>query len=942
MNKLFLLFLGLFFPVFLFSQTTFPTPFENEIDSIFLQADSLIFARKMDEGYQLLIDTEKRALEKLEKDHPVFIRSNAAFGLYYFRKNEAEHSLVKDSLAIFLVEKHNKVQLESYPNILQRMSIIKTGQRKFEEAKTLILKAKDVLEQKNPFPASQVLLTYTQLANIYRESGQPERSELALEEGKAMAITHGITESHNYFFLLRDIGVFKIRTGRYQDAIEPLIAAKKGFEKSSKDRMYIASANINLSHAYSKIHQYDKAEMLLLDAKEIITEQLGTDNQYYFTCLFNLSALYGYMEDDHKSIKIKEELHPLIIKRLGKTHPLYIQTLNGLAKKYIDLAEYEKGKTLLEEDMDLLKQHYGPININYANTAGHLGVAKLIVSGGKEGAVHIQEAAKVKRAILAKGFRFLLETELADYAKSTEIKHRNSDFNLADLFLDNKILAEVAYDNNLFYKGFLLSTTKNFRVEAQKNPNNEVILTQFQELNAKIAEVLSLPIAEQGALPDLEQEAKAIEKELILKIGLKEDPFRIYNWQEVQAALPPKSAALEFCEYLATDNTNPDHKFHMAILLKPGMETPKCISLYQDLEMKNFKDPRALYAAQHMNEHPNLNDLVWKKLSKYLEDVETIYYAPSGLLHRINFGAIPISDSNDSETISDRFELHNMTSTRQVISPLPSSKLQFDEIAIFGGIKYESNSEQPSNFQESNSEAPISAGRSLGTTYRSYRGNDWRYLEWTKKEADDIHQQLEHTGAEIQSYIGYEASEEAFKNLSITSDNPSSPNVIHLATHGYFFPDVDTSAATGIEAAANPLIRSGLILAGANDAWKGIKDNKEGEDGILTAYEISQMDLSDTELVVLSACETGLGDIQGSEGVYGLQRAFKLAGVKYILMSLWRVKDKKTYEFMTSFYEKMLKGESIPKAYQQTQNEMRRKNNVPFNPKNWAGFVLIE
>ena len=137
------------------------------------------------------------------------------------------------------------------------------------------------------------------------------------------------------------------------------------------------------------------------------------------------------------------------------------------------------------------------------------------------------------------------------------------------------------------------------------------------------------------------------------------------------------------------------------------------------------------------------------------------------------------------------------------------------------------------------------------------------------------------------------------------------------------------------------MIRSGLLLAGANHAWKTGKPFKPGmEDGILTAYEISLMDLSDTELVVLSACETGLGDIQGNEGVYGLQRAFKIAGAKYLIMSLWQVPDFQTQELMTTFYQKWLTEKmSIPDAFQAAQLLMRKKFEHPYF---WAGFVLVE
>ncbi len=137
------------------------------------------------------------------------------------------------------------------------------------------------------------------------------------------------------------------------------------------------------------------------------------------------------------------------------------------------------------------------------------------------------------------------------------------------------------------------------------------------------------------------------------------------------------------------------------------------------------------------------------------------------------------------------------------------------------------------------------------------------------------------------------------------------------------------------------MLRAGLVLAGANHAWQGNPPLAGMDDGILTAYEISQMNLRNTELVVLSACETGLGDIQGNEGVYGLQRAFKIAGARYLIMSLWKVPDEQTGELMQSFYRKWLaEKQPIPQAFRAAQQEMRAK--YPEAPHAWAGFVLVE
>jgi CHAT domain-containing protein len=169
------------------------------------------------------------------------------------------------------------------------------------------------------------------------------------------------------------------------------------------------------------------------------------------------------------------------------------------------------------------------------------------------------------------------------------------------------------------------------------------------------------------------------------------------------------------------------------------------------------------------------------------------------------------------------------------------------------------------------------------------------------------------------------------------------PGVVHIATHGFAL-SADTGARNAPEnafaASDNNMSRTGLVLAGANHAWLGSLPWKGLEDGILTAYEVSQMDFSKTELVALSACESGLGEVRGAEGVLGLQRAFKIAGAHYLVLSLWQVPDQETQEFMSLFYKKwLLEKKPVQQAFRATQAEMRRLYPSPYF---WAGFVLVE
>ena len=192
-------------------------------------------------------------------------------------------------------------------------------------------------------------------------------------------------------------------------------------------------------------------------------------------------------------------------------------------------------------------------------------------------------------------------------------------------------------------------------------------------------------------------------------------------------------------------------------------------------------------------------------------------------------------------------------------------------------------------------------------------------------------------------YLKSEAIEEVIKKAN-------SPKILHIATHGFFFEDVkkkDELNGKGNSFFENPLLRSGLVFAGVNNTINRIKstnfnslENRKTEDGILTAYEVMNLTLYNTELVVLSACGTGLGDIKNGEGVYGLQRAFKVAGAKNIIMSLWNVDDKATQELMSTFYTIWLKSGDLHNAFRESQlKSIKSKANS--HPRYWGAFVRV-
>jgi CHAT domain-containing protein len=224
------------------------------------------------------------------------------------------------------------------------------------------------------------------------------------------------------------------------------------------------------------------------------------------------------------------------------------------------------------------------------------------------------------------------------------------------------------------------------------------------------------------------------------------------------------------------------------------------------------------------------------------------------------------------------------------------------------------------------------------------RGGTWGYLRGTANETLSVQRQLNENKITSVLYNAARGNKESFKSL-----DGKKTGIIHLATHGFFIDDIEKNygnremlqrAGGGQKAFENPLLRSGLILAGGNNAWNGTP--VEGiENGILFADDIARMNLLGAELVVLSACVTGLGDVKNSEGVFGLQRAFKLAGAETLIMSLWEVDDEGTSILINEFYRSWLSGKSKQEAFKEAQRKLRSDTRYA-SPYYWAAFVMMD
>ena len=554
-------------------------------------------------------------------------------------------------------------------------------------------------------------------------------------------------------------------------------------------------------------------------------------------------------------------------------------------------------------------------------------------------------------------FGFLSESEKEFFIK-TVVEPNLANILSAALQFNDPDYQELQYEVALLIKGIQLknsTSTLQFVLQQQ----DSIALESYKQLigvRRQLSEQYRLSVEKRTEVTDLEQEQESLEKELArLSDDFRKDQLAAnVNAAQVRASLKKGQAAIEFIHFKDEDNKPSDSVYYAAVIILPDTKHAHFIKLFEEQSLKalikntqnrrlDFVDELYAFSSRGLKvkqDKPNLYQLIWQPLEAILKDVETVYYSPSGLLHQINIGAIPFENEKKRiETLADRYTMRTMLSTRNLVLEKGDSFIKKNAV-IYGGIEYDYDSIAIAKAIERLE--PIASNRDNPDASRASDGEAWPYLTKAEKESQKINELLNRHEFEVALNSGYNATEESFKRLGVQE---ASPYVIHLATHGFFYPKrVDTSAQkrgkNTYKISDNPMIRSGIILAGANRSWMGEELTATQEDGILTAYEISQLNLTNTNLVVLSACETGLGDIRGNEGVFGLQRAFKMAGVDYLIISLWQVNDASTQFLMTTFYKKWLEDKlSIPEAFRAAQNETRELYSDPYF---WAGFILLE
>lgn len=441
--------------------------------------------------------------------------------------------------------------------------------------------------------------------------------------------------------------------------------------------------------------------------------------------------------------------------------------------------------------------------------------------------------------------------------------------------------------------------------------------------------------ASQAVIDSLEELERELQRKLSQGSTVYDDYLRSSSitFEDIRRGLQTNEAVIDFVSFPYYNGKKfTDSTLHGAFIVKSQAAAPLYVPLPAEediakyIQMQQVMFTRGQQSANSSRRNvkdssfARLYELIWSPIETYLQGVQKVYLIPDGLFHKVSFAAL--RDSRGGY-LSDMYQLHTNLTARDAVEK--SGEKKPASVLLFGGSVFEIERKNATHAGERSIPEDL-AGKMK-----------WKDLAGTRIEVEKIAELAKKNGLSASVRTGLSASEEEFKKAA----SSSAPSIIHVATHGYYFPRSKLNITdASYKRSDEPLLRSGIVFSGANYAWMGNMVHDDEEDGILTAMELSNLDLSKTELAILSACETGVGEIVQGEGVYGLQRALKQAGVKKMLVSLWPVPDKETAEMMEYFYAHLFEGKSISVSFREAQARMREL--YPDDPGLWAAFTLIE
>jgi CHAT domain-containing protein/tetratricopeptide (TPR) repeat protein len=820
---------------------------------------------------------------------------------------------------------------------------------------------KDLIENKFSRSETEYIHCLNNLATTYQRIGKYSKSKDLFEQCLNRLDSNNTDE--NYIMIrytaFNNLGKVYESTGELQKAEDLYQKSIELKINSNADQFTLANSYINIADLYFKLNNMKLSLKYYKTASEIFNSNPDyKENQ--FGCLIKLLRIYRQTGDNQNFESIK-----MTLLKYDKDN---IQDFSNIIEYAVYLANekrYSEALYLLNEYLTKVENSEGKssyIYISFINLLGiinwlnndletahnYLSMVKAIkelfwknntleiaisthnLAGIKQYLGNNIEAEKLfkesidKFLLLTKQyFPFLSDMEKASFyslVKDRIYLYYNLIFTR---YKSNPKLIEDMININLQSKSFILKSLQKLKRNIL-NSNDPELLDDFnnwQRLRESLlTHINSNPYQNQDYLiqkDSIEDKINNIEKKLSKSVPSFDDEYgtKITDWHDIKNSLKADEAAIEIIKIPVFDKVWKPESNYSAIIITPNSETPQFVNIGNETELEgenfkkysnliNFKstnfDSIKIFEKNLKSELSILGYQYWDKIESKITGYKKIYFSPDGIYHFINLSTLVDRENN---YLIDKYDINIVTNLKDIISN--SNKTVLKESAIVFG---------PPDFNLSGNKI-----------------NKWGSLS---QEEPKIVTEILSKSISATQLLGVEASEQTLKNIN-------SPSILHIVSHGFFNKDSITNLTNynpvlENKVTGNPLLYSGIVCAESNFS----SNNDLSNDGLLTAYEVVNMNLDNTYLTVLSACVTGLGLNENGEGVYGLQRAFMYAGTRYLIVSLWPVNDKTAPMIMSEFYKNLLSLHDVRDAFNKTIKNIKNGTNN-WLPKDWGAFILI-
>jgi CHAT domain-containing protein len=924
--------------------------YANSLNTFALLNDELGNTSIAMANYHLALQVQEQATTRINADYAQILENISGLS------DDADTAIQYGEAAAAIFRQLAGPDSIGYGKALNHLANIYDGAGQYQKAFADVVHSLDILQRRNK-TSRDYLTALNNLGAILQDMG---KTEYALQVDQSVLDTRRAQNDAYYLTSANNLAVLYSKLGLYQQALPLFLEVSRGLleQRGDGNANYLTALD-NVAATYESLNQYDSAGANYFRELQLLTRQGKTRTEAYANSVNNYGLFLFYTGDTTQAIGQLSNALTLRRQLLTSQHPLTLVSLNNYGRALATVGRFKEALAASRECVATGLVVLGGDNPDYNDYTYRLGeIFDLAGKSDSAGLLYHQNSGRFIQFIVH-NFSALSNADRESFINQyAERFDTYASYVAAQNSGGNAAYNGWLYDNILFKKSLLLNSQQLLLrlVRSSLDTSKKKLYDSWLSHKQQLAQEATEPLASRSKdFESLTERTRQEERE----IAYQSSAFRsslerqTATWQQIQAKLKPETAAVEFIYYLSSEQNKPSTGRYAALVLKAGQE-PIFVPLFTATDVQKILDEidkqaedrdkvAYLYNLVGTEKTNPLSQAIWAPLEPMLTGVTTIYFSPSGILNNIAFGALRNSRGH---ALAQDFQLVQLFNTKDILDldTIPQPSFDTYTAAIFSGINYdvpaaelERNTVQLKN---GNSLSLIAAQNALPIDKALITTTAWDYLPGTYREGRTVYGLMEKQGIQVVLRDSATATEEVFKQTAL---HP--PDILHIATHGFFFERKRVPTAKvhtlgirdQLKYSSDPMLRSGLVLAGANYAWQNGYSLLNRDDGILTAYEVSNLDLSHVTLTVLSACQSGLGDAMGDEGNFGLQRAFRLAGAQKLILSLWQVSDEKTGIFMAAFYKNWFRLKDAAAAFRQTQLDL-----IAEGPYVSSAFILVE